>query len=54
MPTPRKAQAPANGSDRRDLENLLRSAAEFFQTNQPYPQFSRKKSPPALSAAAGR
>jgi hypothetical protein len=46
MPSPRKAQGSANGSDRRDLENVLRSAAKLFRTNPPnvIRQFSRKKS----------
>jgi hypothetical protein len=46
MPSPRKAQDPANGSGRRDLENVLRSAAKLFRTNPPnvIRQLSRKKS----------
>jgi len=35
MPSPRKAPGPVDSSDRRELENLLRKAAHFFQTNQP-------------------
>ena len=35
MPSPRKAPGPADSSDRRELENLLRKAANFFQTIQP-------------------
>jgi hypothetical protein len=35
MPSPRKAPGPADSSDHRELENLLRSAANFFRTNQP-------------------
>ena len=46
MPSPGKAPGPADSSDRRELENLLRSAAKFFQTHQPklIPQPSREKS----------
>jgi len=36
MPSPRKAPGPADSSDRRELENLLRKAASFFEANQPH------------------
>lgn len=56
MPSPRKAQGPANGSDRRDLENVLRSADKFFRTNPPdfIRQLSRKKSPAVRHEAEHR
>ena len=56
MPAPRKAQAPADSSDRRELENVLRSAARFFQTNPPHLTrlFYRKKFPIEPYAAGER
>jgi hypothetical protein len=52
MASPRKARAPADSSDPRELEDLLRSAAKFFQTNKlPLPpQFYTKKPPSAAYA----
>lgn len=50
MLSPRKAQGPAHGADRRDLENVLRSAAKFLRTHQPdlSRQLPRKKSATVL------
>jgi hypothetical protein len=55
-PSPRKARAPADSSDRRELEDLLRRAAEFFQANRSsrIKQFSTNKSPSAAYATAER
>ena len=52
MASPRKARAPADSSDPRELEDLLRSAAKFFQANKlPLtPQFYTKKPPSATYA----
>jgi hypothetical protein len=56
MPSPRKGQGSANGSDRPDLENVLRSAAKLFRTNPPnlLRQLSRKKSATVLYEAEHR
>jgi hypothetical protein len=56
MPAPRKARAPADSSDRQELEDLLRSAARFFEANKPplTRQFSAKDSPKAAYVAAER
>jgi hypothetical protein len=50
MSSPRKVRPPTDSSDPRELEDLLRSAAKFFQTNKPplMRQFSTKKSPSSL------
>jgi hypothetical protein len=56
MPSPRKAPAPTHSSDPRELEDLLRSAAKFFQANKPplVRQLSDKKLSIAAYAAAER
>jgi hypothetical protein len=56
MASPRRARAPADSSDPLELEDLLRSAAKFFQTDKPSltRQFSTKKSPSAPNATVER
>ena len=46
MPAPRKPRAPDDSSDRKELDDLLRTAAKFFQVNSPEvkPQFASKQS----------
>lgn len=56
MSSQSKDRAPADSSDRRELEDLLRSAANFLQTNEPplIRQVSTKESPSAAYATAER